>query len=394
MARKRKYAGITERKDGRLQLDFTVDGRRYHVYGQSVKECREKELEKREEIRKGIERRKNPTVSEYIGKWLKNREKKVSEATQRTQEHITRTIGKVPVQDPARQFGTLKLLDVTVDDLQEVQSKLLEGWKPKEDAERKNAHKEARKRKTQTVNDYMSLLGHIFRDAKKERLIDFNPVEAVENLKKTEERARDTIHRALSQQEQAALFSSQQMKESSYHWIFQLAVSSGMRAGEIGALQYGDLRKGYIHVERTITRDTIGRYYIGDSAKTEAGKRRIPITPEIREALDRQKENNVILYGNVISSTDTIFKAPLGGLLMSTPADRELKGICKKIGIEPVTMHGLRATFATRCIESGMNPRTLQELLGHTNFNLTMSLYGHVLPGTLAEEMARVKAII
>ena len=70
--------------------------------------------------------------------------------------------------------------------------------------------------------------------------------------------------------------------------------------------------------------------------------------------------------------------------------DREIKRICKVIGIEEFTMHGFRATFATRCIEAGMNPRTLQELLGHTNFNLTMSLYGHVVNDTLKNEAEKV----
>ena len=50
-------------------------------------------------------------------------------------------------------------------------------------------------------------------------------------------------------------------------------------------------------------------------------------------------------------------------------------------------MHAFRDTFETRAIENGMNPRTLQELLGHSNFNLTMSLYGHVLNDTKCKAM-------
>ena len=75
---------------------------------------------------------------------------------------------------------------------------------------------------------------------------------------------------------------------------------------------------------------------------------------------------------------------------MSTPVDREIKRICAVAGLKPFTMHALRATFATRCIESGMNPKTLQEILGHANFNLTMSLYGHALTDTKRSEMESV----
>ena len=75
---------------------------------------------------------------------------------------------------------------------------------------------------------------------------------------------------------------------------------------------------------------------------------------------------------------------------MATPIDREIKRICAVCGVEPFTLHALRATFATRCIESGMNPKTLQEILGHSNFNITMSLYGHCLADTKKQELDKV----
>ena len=59
---------------------------------------------------------------------------------------------------------------------------------------------------------------------------------------------------------------------------------------------------------------------------------------------------------------------------MATPAGREINRICKRTGIEKFTMHALRATFATRCIEQGIDARTFQELLGNADFGLTMNL--------------------
>ena len=75
---------------------------------------------------------------------------------------------------------------------------------------------------------------------------------------------------------------------------------------------------------------------------------------------------------------------------MSTPADREIGRICAKTGIEKFTAHAFRATFATRCIEQGIDARTLQELLGHADYGLTMNLYGHCLDNTLETAMNRV----
>ena len=176
-----------------------------------------------------------------------------------------------------------------------------------------------------------------------------------------------------------------------------MAILTGMRIGEIGALKYSDIRNGMIHIERTITRTEVGGYVIGESAKTEAGRRQIPINNAINETIEAQRELNKLLHGKIQSlenrkPTDAIlFRAVEGGLIMPTPIDREIKRICKLIEIEPFTMHALRATFATRAIESGINPRTLQELLGHSNFNITMSLYGHVLTDTKVKAMDSIE---
>jgi integrase len=160
-----------------------------------------------------------------------------------------------------------------------------------------------------------------------------------------------------------------------------------MRIGEIGALRYADIRDNTIHVERTITRTEVGSYRVGDDAKTVAGRRSIPMNEQIEKIINEQKELNMMLTGGIMSINDYLFKAVEGGLLSASPIDREIKRICKAAGIEPFTMHALRATFATRAIESGMNPKTLQEILGHSNFNITMSLYGHCLADTKKQEM-------
>jgi integrase len=227
-------------------------------------------------------------------------------------------------------------------------------------------------------------------DALKERVIDYNPCILLKKLARTEERARDTHHRALSIAEQKAFFDCELCKQSYYYNVFRFAVSTGMRIGEIGALKNSDIRGGIIHVERTITRAEAGNYIIGESAKTEAGRRSIPMNEQIKAIVAEQRELNTLLDGKALSFDNLLFRAPERGLLMATPIDREIKRICRACGVEPFTMHALRATFATRAIESGMNPKTLQEILGHSNFNITMSLYGHCLTDTKKQEMDNI----
>ena len=365
-----------KRKDGYLSKTFTIAGKRYFVYGKNQNELFQKEKQKREEIESGIEQRKNPTISQYYEIWTDGRRDSIKESTLRGQIKMFNAIAGVYIPSSRRKFGEIKIKDITVDDLRVLQKEL------------------AKTRRTQTVNDYLAHLKHCMNDAVIERIIDFNPCIAIKNLKRTEEKARDTHHRALSIEEQKAFFECDRCKESYYYNIFRFCILTGCRIGEVGALKYSDIRGGKIHIERTITRSETGAYIIGDSAKTESGKRIIPINAEIQKVLDAQKELNKMLDGDVIGINDTIFKAPERGLLMATPADREIKRICKKAGIEDFTAHAFRSTFATRCIESGMNPKTLQEILGHSNFNITMSLYGHCLSDTKEKEMEKLHIII
>ena len=79
--------------------------------------------------------------------------------------------------------------------------------------------------------------------------------------------------------------------------------------------------------------------------------------------------------------------------MIANNVERDIANICKKCGVERFTAHALRATFATRAIESGMNPKTLQEILGHSDIKVTMNIYAHVMDTTKTAEMQNVKVI-
>ena len=371
MARRKKRA------DGLMQKSFRVNikgvSKQVIVYGHSEKELSEKEQAKREKIEQGILKQDNPTISDYYARWIDGRRGTVTDATIRMNDKFFGIVSKITLSDYSDiRFGDMRMKEIDIEVLRIVQRTLRDS------------------RKTQTVNDYMAFIKHLFSDAQKERVIDYNPCILLNNLKRSEERARDTHHRALSINEQKAFFECERCRRSAYYNVFRFAINTGMRIGEIGALRYSDIRNNTIYVERTITRTEVGSYRVGDDAKTAAGRRSIPMNEQIAKIIDEQKELNMIISNGVMSINDYLFKAVEGGLLSASPIDRELKRICKAAGIEPFTMHALRATFATRAIESGMNPKTLQEIMGHSNFNLTMSLYGHCLADTKKQEMDAV----
>ncbi len=364
----------SKRADGLLQKKFRVNikgvSKQFIVYGHNEKELTEKEQAKRTEIEQGVLKQDNPTITDYYYRWVDGRRGTVTEATLRMNDKFFGIIRKITLPDLSNiRFGDIRMRDIDIEILRTVQKTLKDG------------------RKTQTVNDYMAFIKHLFSDAQKERVIDYNPCVLLNNLKRSEERARDTHHRALSISEQKAFFDCDRCRRSAYYNVFRFAINTGMRIGEIGALRYADIRDNTIHVERTITRTEVGSYRVGDDAKTVAGRRSIPMNEQIEKIINEQKELNMMLTGGIMSINDYLFKAVEGGLLSASPIDREIKRICKAAGIEPFTMHALRATFARRAIESGMNPKTLQEILGHSNFNITMSLYGHCLADTKKQEM-------
>jgi len=347
-----------KRADGRLQTSFRFNGKRYFVTARTPEELREKESLKRAQLAAGVEIRLHPTLDEFHAKWEAARMDSIKESTLRCQSFQYKNCANVWISTAARRLGDMKMKDITADDIRTVQKALKEGHK------------------TQTVNDNIAVLSHVFADAVRERVLDYNPCVAVRALKRTEEQGRDTIHRALTDAEAEAFMAA--ASTSFYYDAFRMMLNTGMRCGEIGALRITDIRDGIIHVERTITKTSTGGYQIGDSAKTEAGRRVIPVNDTIREIVHHQQEINRMLDGDaIISMDDLIFKAPERGLLMSTPLDREIGRICKAAGIQHFTSHAFRATFCTRMIASGVPVKTVQEIMGHKNVMMTLGLYGH-----------------
>ncbi len=73
---------------------------------------------------------------------------------------------------------------------------------------------------------------------------------------------------------------------------------------------------------------------------------------------------------------------------------RTLHRILKEVGIERLGVHALRHTFATRAIESGMDVRTLSEILGHANITLTLQLYAHSTSETKRNAMKQMEIFL
>lgn len=153
-----------------------------------------------------------------------------------------------------------------------------------------------------------------------------------------------------------------------------LALYTGMRIGEICALRWEDVNM----MERVVTvSKTFGRIYnvldrateqIVSTPKSKSSFRDIPIAPDLFAALRRlRKHNPTAIY--------------VVGCKMSPKEPRTLRDyynrLLRRLNISKVVFHGLRHTFATRCIEGDCDYKTVSSLLGHSNVTTTLNLYVH-----------------
>lgn len=364
-------SGTRKRKDGTLEKRFTLNGKRYSVYGVSVKELTEKEQETREQIKAGLyTENRNITLNNYFDKWIvqKAQHVKSNSIYNYTTCYNTHLRGVI---------GSKRIINIERRELTELQYNMAKETKP------------------QTINHVFTVLKILLNDAVADEIISKNPANHIKALK-CNQVATETKHRALTTKEQNDFM--QELKKDSYYYSFiAFMLCTGMRCGEVSALTWADidLKENLIHVTKTITKNKNGTSVIGDTAKSGAGVRDIPITETVRNILQEHKKNSSLLP----FKTNLVFCGVKGGFVINSIVNGEIKRILKKLAdagnqIEPFTSHAMRDTFATRFIEQGGNMHTLQKILGHSSITMTMDIYAHVLPDTKQNEMDRIKICV
>lgn len=167
-----------------------------------------------------------------------------------------------------------------------------------------------------------------------------------------------------------------QSYENQYRFILQ----TGLRTGELVGLKWEDI--DFENKTLTIQRSMEFRYKVGEwrvgPPKSKSGYRTIPLTDEAIRILKAQKEKNRKIKVIPMEWSEQVFLCRKGEPVKNSTYDAALFKICDKVGIKRFSMHVLRHTFATRCIEGGMMPKTLQKILGHSNIGITMNLYVHI----------------
>lgn len=243
------------------------------------------------------------------------------------------------------------------------------------------------------------LLKTVLNAAVDDEILMKNPAASVKPLRKDDRpKASETIHRALTREEQQAF-----MQEAKTEWLYEFfcfSLCTGMRLNEITALKWQDIDyiNNVIRVNKTVSWKEGGG--IEETLpKSDTSNRDIPMNDTIKKILQMQKTKMSMVYGEIHARKmdSNIFIGSNGAKAIasstvSSAIDNVLKRLRQQdIEIERFTHHAFRDTFATRYIEEGGNMQTLQKILGHSSLAMTADLYAHVLPNTKQQEMQQIE---
>lgn len=236
-----------------------------------------------------------------------------------------------------------------------------------------------------TINKMYQLLGTVFKKAIKERIINENPLNDIPCPKSKQ---KQIPVRALTLSEQEKLLHVLLTEDIKYSEIMLLSLYTGMRIGECCALTVEDINldEKMIIISKTVARGESGKHTIHDT-KTQAGTRTIWISEKMSQLLsciiNARKSGYLFLSDsrNLVTTQQVNYYYSLA-LKSNDIVDNTIFG--------KVTLHSLRHTFATRCIESGMPPVVLQTLLGHTDIKITMNTYCSVSEQYSKEQLSAV----
>ena len=266
--------------------------------------------------------------------------------------------------------------------------------KTRDDKERKSGQLLSIK----TIKDTVKILRMIFADAEEEmELIPSNPVKKPKYPKRKTSKKKEIL--SIEEQIEVTNFLLSEYNGIAYLTLFVL----GVRASELAGFLWKDLddvvngisvSRGFQIVDiydDDLNKVRSERKYT--ELKSEASERIVPVMPILKIALENYKSEIMKQLGITderLLDNESMFKTKNGNTITSDYLRHRLHYVLKKYGFEKhITVHELRHTFATRCLESGIDMKTVQTFLGHADYKLTANTYSHVLRQTKSNQILK-----
>lgn len=380
--------GESIRADGKYQFKYHIDGKPHFVYSWKLeptdplpkgkKPCFSlRELEK--QIMQDLERTANPadglmTVNELVERYL---------ATKTGVRQSTRT-GYVTVQRILKKesFGNMKIRNVKTSDAKLFLIKLQSEGKG-----------------YSTIHNIRGVLRPAFQMAVDDDVLVKNPFGfQLAGVVVNDSVTREAISR--DQMKKFLKFVHDDNVYCKYYEVVYILFHTGMRISEFCGLTLKDidLENRAVNIDHQLQRTCDMRYII-EETKTEAGKRKIPITEDVAQMFQAIKEDREPpkLEKVIDGYTGFLFYDDEGNPLVAMHWQHRFNRMVGRyndiyrVQMPNITPHVCRHTYCSNMAKSGMNPKTLQYLMGHSDISITMNVYTHISFDDVEEELRRME---
>ena len=366
----RKGENIYLRKDGRWEGRYPkgrANGRlRFgYVFGRTYREAKEKLLAAKLSCPQETEdekRQRSGTLGAISALWLQEsthflKESTVAKYHEYLDYYILPKLGDMPMES------------ITSEDAEALLRRLMN-----------TGGNDGKGLAAQTISTILNILQRIKEHALR---LGYAANFSVESLKV---KRRHKTLRVFSGEEWKKLKSYLEASPSPCHAGILLAMLTGIRIGELCALGWNDvsLTMRQLHIHQTLQRirDVSGENtrtkIIITSPKSESANRIIPLPDLLCEYLAPIRKAGTCL----LTCDEKKFIEP-------NTMERRFKAVLKKCGLPPATFHVLRHTFATRCVEAGVDPKCLSVILGHADVSVTFNRYVHPTMETKRRNMRK-----
>lgn len=304
------------------------------------------------------------TVEKYASTWLAHVEKVLKPATHRFYEMISRLyivaiLGSTPITN-IRRSHCREVLDAA----------RAKGLKPK------------------SLEGVARTLSSMLSQAVDDELLPANPAFRLGKHIGRKGSCRSTDIQPLTRDEATAFLAVAQEHAPDSYPFFLCALRTGMRLGELLGLEWGDLdfHGRFIEVRRNLTGGVEGTPKNGKSRRVDMSAQ---LADELKKLKTKRKEQKLANGWTELPSK--VFCTPAGGPLDGDNVrHRVFYKMLEKGNLRHVRFHDLRHTFASLLLQNGENLMYVKEQLGHSSIQVTVDIYGHLIPGANRQAVDRL----
>ena len=356
---------IFKRDNGTWRAQLSLNGHRLSYTGKTQQECHEwvKQTHRKIDAGRALPGALKP-LDEFLSGWLVS----IKSSIQPSTWHLYRQIIRDHILPD---LGQVKLRDLRPEHIQSLyDSKLESGASPR------------------TVQSIHTVLHCTLGQAVKLGMLSRNPDDVTTPPKR--------VHKEMSIYDEAqvgTLILAARTQRERYLAIYQLAITTGMRMGELLGLKWTDLdweRRG-LQVQRQLRMKRGGGYEF-TRPKTKAGMRALRLGDAMLENLRQHQKrqlNDIQIAGNRWHALDLIFPSTIGKPLDGSYLRKAFKQLIRQAGLPNIRFHDLRHTAASLMLNYGVPVIVVSRRLGHARPSMTLDVYGHLIP-SMQEEVAEV----